>query len=431
MKAKVGILGGGLAGLMTGWLLKENGEEDFVVLEAENTPGGLLKTFRKGDIVIDILPHVVFTSDPWAKSVFDRLIPERFFHRSRLGVYAKGLFLPYPFQLHLHEFSLEDKVRYLEDYFYALRDYRKGKKYRNMLELLVSSFGEAITKELFAPYNEKLWHLPLDQLSWDWTRRKIQGVEPRDMARSFLGWSKEVVYGHHSTFSYPRNGGIFSLVEALVEEIGADRVLCGHRVLGMDLRTHRVQTTAGTWSFEKVVWTLPLYRVGEIAGHYNRLCAYLRYNSVATVHLVLEAIDGLPEYHWLYVVDREVPFYRVTRVDLINLRYKDGPYPLIVEFSYPQGAFQTEEEILHATWSGLDKLGLRIGRKRVMLSKVYFTKPGYVVHDLKRAGIVRQLKRLLKRHDVFVAGRFGEWEYYNMDHTMASAKSAVQEVMEG
>jgi protoporphyrinogen oxidase len=53
----------------------------------------------------------------------------------------------------------------------------------------------------------------------------------------------------------------------------------------------------------------------------------------------------------------------------------------------------------------------------------------YVVYDHARAGNVATVKAWLARHDITLAGRYSEWEYYNSDHAFLAGKKAAEHVM--
>jgi len=54
--------------------------------------------------------------------------------------------------------------------------------------------------------------------------------------------------------------------------------------------------------------------------------------------------------------------------------------------------------------------------------------PAYVVYHLQHREDVDALKRFLQEHGVHSCGRFGDWEYLNMDHSILSGKRAAEEV---
>ena len=54
--------------------------------------------------------------------------------------------------------------------------------------------------------------------------------------------------------------------------------------------------------------------------------------------------------------------------------------------------------------------------------------PAYVIYDLEHASNVGTIRTWLDEHGIVVAGRFGEWQYHNMDHAMKSGRDAARAV---
>jgi protoporphyrinogen oxidase len=50
----------------------------------------------------------------------------------------------------------------------------------------------------------------------------------------------------------------------------------------------------------------------------------------------------------------------------------------------------------------------------------------YVVYDHHRAEHVDTIRQWLAKHDVLLAGRYSEWEYYNSDHAFIAGRNAAE-----
>jgi len=60
-KFDLGILGGGLAGLSLAYFLESY--RKICILEKNEVPGGLLRSFKKNEINYDIGPHIIFSKN--------------------------------------------------------------------------------------------------------------------------------------------------------------------------------------------------------------------------------------------------------------------------------------------------------------------------------------------------------------------------------
>ncbi len=52
----------------------------------------------------------------------------------------------------------------------------------------------------------------------------------------------------------------------------------------------------------------------------------------------------------------------------------------------------------------------------------------YVIYDHARAANVDTVRQWLLSHDILLAGRYSEWEYYNSDHAFLAGKKAAENV---
>ncbi len=57
--------------------------------------------------------------------------------------------------------------------------------------------------------------------------------------------------------------------------------------------------------------------------------------------------------------------------------------------------------------------------------------PAYVIYDLDHQRNVALIRAYLKEQGIWAVGRFGEWQYFNMDHSMRSGKTAAEEILAG
>jgi UDP-galactopyranose mutase len=52
----------------------------------------------------------------------------------------------------------------------------------------------------------------------------------------------------------------------------------------------------------------------------------------------------------------------------------------------------------------------------------------YVVYDHARPRNVETIRNWLASQDIFLAGRYSEWEYYNSDHAFIAGKKAAETI---
>ncbi|MEW5907424.1 MAG: FAD-dependent oxidoreductase [Elusimicrobiota bacterium] len=422
-RAGVVILGAGLTGLVAARELLRAGRRDVLLLERDARPGGLLKTNRDG-VTIDELPHLFFGGNARAEKLFRRMAgPVREF-RHRLGVMWKGGWVDFPFQDHISQLSLEDRRAVLR----SLLERRGGPGAaapRDLGEYALNELGSGIVDLFFRPYNEKLWQTPLAGMGYDWMAAKIRLPGPSGLADSILGIKDggRPAPAPHASFIYPRRGGIESLIEGLLADLEPLRPLCGVEALSIDPAEKEIRTSAGTVRYDRIISTLPLDRAVRMAGlkECYPAAGRLRATKVACFHYALRSVN-LPPYHWIYVPDPALPFYRLTREDLLNPRAVPGGKALIVECALPPGGSVAGLE--RKVTDGLVRSGV-IRRRDILKTWLYPHFPAYPVPHVRHGEDVPFCLGRLASAGMISAGRFGEWSVYNMDHSIEAGIAAA------
>ena len=100
MQVKYLIIGAGPTGLGAALRLKELGEQNFIVLEANDYAGGLSASFKDGNgFTWDIGGHVLFSHYPYFDEILDDVMGSDFFQHRRIArIRSFNTWVPYPFQ---------------------------------------------------------------------------------------------------------------------------------------------------------------------------------------------------------------------------------------------------------------------------------------------------------------------------------------------
>ena len=203
------ILGGGLAGLTAAYYLGGK----VPVLEAEEKPGGLCRSFNKDGFVYDIGGHILFSRDRdlleeitgWLGDNLDR-------RRRNNQILYRDRYVKYPFENGLSALAQEDIYECLISFLN-----RPDLDPKNLEEWCYARFGKGIAEKYLIPYNRKIWKRNLKELSLLWVDR-IPDPSREDIVKSALGIETEG-YTHQLNFYYPRWGGIQALIESLSNKL--------------------------------------------------------------------------------------------------------------------------------------------------------------------------------------------------------------------
>lgn len=423
-----GIIGGGLAGVSLRYFL----EHDCEVLEKEERPGGLCRTFHADGFSYDIGGHILFSKDRALMDIFSDVLGENINHcRRNNQILYKDRYLKYPFENGLGKLDREDIYECLIGYLV-----NEHPEPRNFKEWIYHVFGSGIAEKYLVPYNEKIWKVPLEEIGLEWVER-VPRPPVEDIVKSALDIETEG-YIHQLNFCYPAVGGIEALIGAFSDE-GA-RVTTGFEVRRIDRRDGGWVVSDGRDEkfYDKLVLTMPVKEaVKHLSGVPDKVldaAAALRYNSVRVV-LVGVNNESLMDKSAIYIPDPDVLPHRICFMGFFSKSMvPDGLSSLIAEVTSPGGVLGydiPDAELAKRVVDDLHRIGI-IDKRDVVVVDVKNMEYGYVIDDryhVKNKTIIRDYFDSI---GIILHGRFAEFEYINMDEVirrsveMASRLDATQ-----
>lgn len=432
-KRKVVLAGGGITSLAAAYYLKKAGMEDFLILERYLQPGGLCRSVSKDGFVFDYTGHVLWRMDPETKKFYEDVLKENLFWQDRKAmVYTKGRMVPYPYQAHLGALPPDVTYECLKGFIERER-HLKGVDFESWSR---SMFGEGITEHFMRPFNEKLFGLPLKEMCWDW----CQDVPVPSMEQILRGAILKETFAMkgNAQFAYPRQGGMQSLVDALVAYIGSDKFLTGRDICEVNLAdkvvTHRDWAgNLNTVNYEHLISTIPLRKLLKIVkpqdGQLADFGKQLRANNVACVMIGFE--KPISDLHWLYTPDRDIPFYRLTfPTSTCPALAPEGCGAVMAEITVPPDLTASVSDFVGSTLASLKHMGLWEGENanRVLVEHMEMIVPAYVIYDLVRKNVPK-MKDGFKTMNVHLAGRFGAWWYTSVSDNIAEGRLCAKDIL--
>ncbi len=428
------VLGGGVTGLTAAETLAGAGEE-YLVLEKEAEPGGHCRSIAAGPYAFDRSGHFLHTAEP---AMRDRILGLRGISwreaKRDARVFLRGRLTPYPFQANLHGHDPDFVARCLAGFAEARirAAVRGGREADNLAAWLLARFGRAMCAAFFFPYNRKMWRARLEEMTCEWTGWSVPVPRFEDLLAGARGEERRGM-GYNATFLYPRHGGIGALPRALARA-SRGRIRTGTAVAAVDLSRRVVRTAdGGVFPYRAVVATIPLpelaARASGLAAGSRRAAAALRWVKVLAVNLGVRAPARAPG-HWVYVPERPYPFFRIGF--LSNVAPSAAPAgcaSLFAEKAFPGRARVDAARETDAAVAGLRRMGILGPGSRVEEARPVLLDPGYVVFDRPRRAAVPLLLREFGRAGVFPAGRYGAWDYYGMEKSMADGIRAAGDAM--
>ena len=160
-----------------------------------------------------------------------------------------------------------------------------------------------------------------------------------------------------------------------------------------------------------------------------RACEALRYQGIFCVNLGVDRAD-ISDKHWVYFYEEPFPFHRLSFPATFSPdTVPPGKSSIATEVAFPAGRPLDREAAVERTIAALRLAGILKPDDRIELVHTEEILPAYVIYDLEHRKNVELIRGYLKEQGIWAVGRFGEWQYFNMDHSMRSGRTAAEEIL--
>ena len=431
---RIAILGAGLTGLSTAYHLR--GRCD--VFEQAASAGGLCRTMSRAGFLFDYTGHLLHVRHNYTKQIIQRLLPDQYNLLTRKAyIYAHGRYIPYPFQANIHSLPPEVVKECIIGFVNTLRDIRQDKNASpshpdSFQDWVLDTFGEGIAKHFMFPYNQKVWQIPLDELSAEWVAWSI----PKPTLDEFLNGALGIpnpAFGYNPTFLYPKTGGAEQLPRAFLRHLPPERVHYTKKAIAIDVAGKMLRfDDHSTDHYDTLISTIPLKHLLEIMRDVPEQVSHagnqLRYISVYDVNMGVNR-PKISEKHWIYFPEPEFSFYRVG----FPSNFSDHVAPAGCSSMYVEVAVLPEETIaeptlLEGVYDGLQQCGVLQTTDQILVCDVVRIDYAYVLYDLNRTPALNTIFPYLRQHHIYSAGRYGLWEYSAMEDAILTGKHLAETI---
>jgi UDP-galactopyranose mutase len=241
-------------------------------------------------------------------------------------------------------------------------------------------------------------------------------------------------YGPNAYFQYPRVGGIGAIPTAFAKRVTDISLNSNvHEIRHNGKRLDVLYTRNGEpkrLEADRVLSSVPLPELVKMIKstpeEVIRASERLVSNSLACFNIGVDR-ETISDKHWLYFPEKEYIFNRISfPMNLSPETTPKGKSNIVVEVTY-RGAKPDPEETKAKVREGLIHAGILRENDKLEVFDALDFKYAYVIYDLQHKGNVNLIQAYLESLRVSSMGRFGEWEYLNMDKAILSGKRAAEE----
>ena len=418
------ILGAGLSGLSAAFHLKA---KEYQIFEKEAEVGGLCRSVVHDGFTFDHTGHLIHLRHPYTQKLLKELLPDRLIrHQRRAAIYLKGVYIPFPFQANLWALPKDLTKECLVEFIRAHSENAKGED--DFLSWIYQTLGAGIAKHFMIPYNEKLWKIPLEDISLEWVERFIPCPTLAEVIDGARGVNLKG-FGYNQEFLYPLEGGIQILPRAFLSKV--QDVQLGKEVESIDTEKKVVRFQDGSkTTYRTLVSSRPmdelLQGIKPCPAEIKDLQSGLRYVSVVNINLGVGR-EGISDHHWVYFPEPSYPFYRVGFLSNLSPHMAPkGTSALSVEISHLPSTPPSLEKVRKQTLAALVSCGILRTEDKILAEKTIFIKHAYVIYDRFRSEHLPRLMQFLRANQIYPLRRYGLWEYTTMEEAILQGKEAAE-----
>jgi protoporphyrinogen oxidase len=389
--------------------------------------------------------------------------------RRRLSrIYFEGKFFDYPLKADFEtafKLGLWRCATFAASYAWSKLFPRRPE--RSLEDFFVNRFGARLYRQFFQEYTEKVWGTRCDQISAQWGAQRVKSLSigtalRHALLKLFRRRADEFGAAQQTSlierFLYPKYG------PGLMWEVAAERlqergvkIVFDATVKGIEQGDGRIRAVRAVgregverrYEADCFVSTMPVRELvlglsPEAPQRPREVAAGLEYRDFVIVGLLLRRLARTPEGsgplnlvpdNWIYVQE---PGVKVGRLQVFN---NWSPYLVADQNTVWIGMeyFCSEgDELWESSDDELKQLGLRemqqlrLAHPEDQLDSVVIRMPKAYPGYFGTYGSFDELRGYLDTFpNLFLAGRNGMHRYNNQDHSMLSARRAVEAILAG
>ena len=411
------ILGAGISGLGAAYSLRQKGETP-LVLEKDETYGGLCGCFTIDGFTFDRFVHLSFAKDERVLNIFNTSAKRIITHiPNPYNIYNRK-WIKHPAQNNLYPLSAEEKSLIIND-FLSRPNNVEADKIDNYEQWLRIQFGNYFAEHFPMKYTKKYWMCEAKELETRWVGQRIYQPSVEEVIKGSQTADTPVTY-YAKEMRYPASGGYRQFFSLLVE--GTD-IRYGKEVTNIDTTKKTVKTSDNTtYHFTRLISTLPLNLYPSLMPgmpeDIKEAARMLKATSGYHVSIALKTKD-IPPYLWWYIYDEDILAARVYSPSLKSPNNApEGCSSLQMEVYCAENAF-TEQELKERTVGKLIEIGI-IKEEDILFTHIGFEAYANVIFDKNIYVCREKVRKYLISQGIEPIGRFGEWGYLWSDQSLLS-----------
>jgi protoporphyrinogen oxidase len=443
---RVGIIGAGPAGATAGYELAKRGAH-VDLYEASDTIGGLSRSIRLWNQIVDLGPHRFFSNDARVNRLWLEVVGNDYQMVDRTTrIYYGGKFFNYPLQggNALRNMGLVNAVRCTLSYFWQQLPGLRGNQDSNdtFENWVVRRFGRRLFEMFFKSYSEKLWGISCQDLDADFAAQRIKKFSLGEAIKSVLAGGAKKHKTLVDKFAYPLQGTgmVYERMAHCIRTYGGQVLLRTpvRRVIVENGRANGLELQDGSIErYDHVISTMPMTLMvkglPDVPAHVQEAVDSLRFRNTLVVFLRVAAKDLFPD-QWLYIHSPDLKTGRLTNFrNWVPELYGDSEETILAleYWCYDEDSQwqASSESLIELASREIRATGL-IGDAKIIEGEVSRIRRCYPVYAKGYKQTLEPIVDYLKSIDALhVIGRYGAFKYNNQDHSILMGQLAAENIL--
>jgi len=489
MLKKIIIVGAGPAGLTAALELQKKGFKNIKIFENDKQVGGISKTVNHNGNRIDIGGHRFFSKSKWVMKWWTDILPIEKIETAELNLEYKGKsidfeninftdtksdktmiirnrlsriyfnknFFDYPLKLNLEtifKIGIFKTVNFGISYIISKLNPKKPEK--SLEDFFINRFGVKLYYQFFKEYTEKVWGKPCSEISSSWGAQRIKSLSIKKAIvhalKNFLRL-KEKKTNQTSlieSFIYPKLGPGQMWEEASKKFIdNGGEIYLNTKVVQVNIDNNLVNSVITSnekniqnlFKCDELISTMPIidlinYSKKQWTEEIISIANNLNYRDFITVGLLYD-IKDFPKPlndNWIYIQDPGVEIGRVQIFNNWSPHMVSNKNHIWLGLEYFCNEIDqiwnlSNQDLINKAKNELYKIGIvsTLASIDEIIIKVPKAYPGYFGESFKKFDQLR--KEVDQVSNLSLIGRNGMHRYNNQDHSMLTAKEAVEQIV--
>ena len=424
-KKHVIILGAGITGLTTSYFLNKFKIRN-TIIEKENKPGGLLKSFKIKNFIFDNFIHISHAKNPFVKNFFKKS-SSYFKLEPRPNNLYKDTWIDHSPQFNLYPLPLSEKIKII--FSYLARNRKKNFRQKNYENWLKGAYGEYFAKKFPMQYTKKYWATKSKNLGTNWVKFRMQEISLIDLIKgAFFKIYKGTYYS--DDMKYPKKGGYESFLSILKNN---KNIIYNSKLKKIDINKKKIFLSNKILSYSNLVSTIPLTEFIDLTNNKNeklKICGKkLRCTAGLIVSIGLNCLTNLRT--WFYIYNKD---FKAARIYCPRKLSKNNCPPNKSSLQ-AEIFFDNKKKIDSNLIKSIKKNTINqlinykiIEKKNIEFVDVRFNKYANIIFDKNYDKTKKYIMSYYKKFNIDFIGRFGSWAYLWSDQCFLSGKATAKKI---